>query len=53
VDNNKAVRKILLERGVKPEDLPAAEDLKRVERRLATENKKALKGGSKKAGRAH
>lgn len=39
IDNNAAVRRILLERGVVPEDLPAEEDVKKVERRLASEKK--------------
>ena len=43
VTNNEAVRGTLLERGIRPESLPAAEDVKRVERRLATEEKKSLK----------
>ena len=43
IDNNLAVRKILHERGVKPEQLPPAEDVKKVERRLKSEEKKALK----------
>lgn len=43
VTNNAAVRNTLLERGIRPETLPAAEDLKKVERRLASEEKKALK----------
>jgi DNA-damage-inducible protein D len=42
IDNNLAVRKILHERGVKPEQLPAAEDVKKVERRLKSEEKKAI-----------
>ena len=41
--NNKAVRNALLERGIKPEFLPPSEDVKKVERRLASENKKSLK----------
>ena len=40
--NNKAVRETLLNRGIRPETLPAAEDVKKVERRLAAEDKKAL-----------
>ena len=40
VDNNLAVRQILQERGVKPENLPAAEDVKKVERRLKADDKK-------------
>ena len=42
IDNNAAVRKMLLERGIVPENLPAAEDVKKVERRLASEKKKAV-----------
>ena len=47
IDNNAAVRKMLLERGIVPEDLPAAEDVKRVERRLASEEKKAIENKKK------
>ncbi|MEI2765576.1 MAG: hypothetical protein V9F82_07820 [Dermatophilaceae bacterium] len=43
VDNNLAVRKILQERGVQPEALPPAEDVRKVERRLKSDDKKALK----------
>ena len=43
VDNNTAVRKMLTERGIVPEDLPPAEDVKKVERRLASEEKKMLR----------
>jgi len=43
ITNNQAVRKTLLERGIRPERLPAAEDVKKVERRLASEDKKSLK----------
>jgi DNA-damage-inducible protein D len=43
VTNNKSVRKTLLERGIRPESLPAAEDVKKVERKLQTENKKDLR----------
>lgn len=41
--NNEAVRKTLIERGIRPETLPPAEDVKKVERRLASEEKKSLK----------
>ncbi|HTI60564.1 hypothetical protein [Mucilaginibacter sp.] len=44
IDNNKAVRDILLQRGVKPEALPPAEDVKKLERRLESDEKKAAKG---------
>jgi len=43
ITNNEAVRKTLLERGIRPESLPPAEDVKKVERRLLSEDKKALK----------
>jgi DNA-damage-inducible protein D len=44
IDNNKAVRDILLKRGVKPEALPPVEDVKKLERRLESDDKKAAKG---------
>lgn len=43
VTNNQAVRKTLLERGITPENLPPAEDLQKVKRRLVSEEKKNLK----------
>ena len=43
ITNNEAVRKTLLERGIRPESLPPAEDVKKVERRLLSEDKKSLK----------
>ncbi len=43
IENNLAVRKMLQDRGVKPEQLPPAEDVKMVERRLESEEKKILK----------
>ena len=49
IDNNAAVRRIFLERGVVPEDLPAEEDVKKVERRLASEKKKAIENKRKKS----
>ncbi|MBR3480947.1 MAG: DNA damage-inducible protein D [Prevotella sp.] len=48
IDNNAAVRRMLLERGIVPENLPAAEDVKKVERRLASEEKKAIENKKKK-----
>lgn len=39
VDNNKAVRRMLLDRGIIPEKLPPAEDVKKVERRLKKNEK--------------
>jgi DNA-damage-inducible protein D len=43
VTNNQAVRQTLLDRGIRPESLPPAEDVKKVERRLASAEKNALK----------
>lgn len=40
IDNNLAVRKMMLERGIHPEQLPAGEDVKKVERRFKSEEKK-------------
>lgn len=47
IDNNSAVRTMLVERGIVPENLPPAEDVKKVERRLANETKKMLKNEGK------
>ena len=43
VDNNAAVRKMLLQRGIVPEQLPPGEDVKKVERRLKSEEKSLTK----------
>lgn len=43
VTNNQAVRQTLLSRGIRPESLPPAEDVKKVERRLASLGKSILK----------
>lgn len=43
IQNNKAVRAMLGERGIKPENLPPAEDIKKVERRVKSEEKKLAK----------
>jgi DNA-damage-inducible protein D len=47
VHNNTAVRSILGQRGIKPEELPPAEDIKKLERRVTNEEKK-IKQSSKK-----
>jgi DNA-damage-inducible protein D len=47
VDNNTAVRNMLLQRGVRPENLPPAEDVKKLERRLENEEKKVVKTAKK------
>ena len=43
VDNNTAVRNMLLQRGIVPEQLPPGEDVKKVERRLKSEEKSLTK----------
>jgi DNA-damage-inducible protein D len=50
VENNQAVRRMLIERGVKPEALPPAEDVKKVQRKLDADEKKLLKDVKKKKG---
>ena len=42
VDNNSAVRNMLLDRGIRPEMLPGGEDVKKVERRLKADERKML-----------
>ena len=51
VTNNEAVRQTLLNRGIRPEQLPPAEDVKKVERRLATADKKSLRNPDRLDGR--
>jgi DNA-damage-inducible protein D len=48
IDNNIEVRKMLGNRGVKPENLPALEDVKKVQRQLKNDEKKILKTTKKK-----
>jgi len=48
IDNNTAVRKMLIERGVKPELLPAAEDVNKLKRKLVGDTKKILKEAKRK-----
>ena len=45
--NNDGVRKLLGDRGIKPESLPAEEDVQKLKRRLDSDNKKLLKGDKK------
>lgn len=47
IDNNLAVRNMLTQRGIVPENLPAAEDVKKLQRKLDGEEKKLLKGNKK------
>ncbi|MCL1888122.1 MAG: DNA damage-inducible protein D, partial [Kiritimatiellaeota bacterium] len=46
ITNNQAVRDTLLNRGIRPESLPPAEDVKKVERRLGVDAKNILKNTS-------
>ena len=40
IQNNSSVRDMLGQRGIKPEDLPPSEDIKRLERRVRVQEKK-------------
>ena len=42
IDNNDAVRNMLIIRGIQPENLPASEDVKKTQRKLLSAEKKAL-----------
>lgn len=48
IDNNLAVREMLTKRGIVPENLPPAEDVKKVQRKLNGDEKKVLKETKKK-----
>jgi DNA-damage-inducible protein D len=48
IDNNLAVREMLTKRGIVPENLPPAEDVKKLQRKLDSDEKKVLKGTKKK-----
>jgi DNA-damage-inducible protein D len=47
VKSNEGVRKVLLDRGIKPEALPSEEDVKKLKRRVEAEDKKMLKSVKK------
>lgn len=47
MQNNKSVRDMLGQRGIRPEELPPAEDIKKLERRVASEQKKIEKASAK------
>ena len=47
MQNNKSVRDMLGQRGIRPEELPPAEDIKKLERRVASEQKKIDKSSPK------
>lgn len=48
VDNSSAVREMLMKRGIQPENLPAADDVKKIQRKLDGEEKMVLKDTRKK-----
>lgn len=47
VQNNSSVRSMLRERGIKPEELPPSEDIKKLERRVKAQEKKIAKQSGK------
>lgn len=47
VDNNLAVRNMLTQRGIVPENLPPAEDVKKLQRKLDSDEKNLLKSNKK------
>jgi DNA-damage-inducible protein D len=47
VDNSSAVRKMLVERGIHPEKLPPADDIKQIQRKLNSDDKKVLQESKK------
>ena len=47
VQNNTSVREMLSQRGIKPEELPPAEDIKKLERRVKRQEKTISKGAGK------
>lgn len=47
IENNNSVREMLDKRGIKPENLPPAEDIKKLERRVAAEEKQIEKSSPK------
>ena len=47
VQNNSSVRDMLGRRGIKPEELPASEDIKKLERRVKSQDKKIVSNSGK------
>jgi DNA-damage-inducible protein D len=48
IDNNSAVRDMLSKRGIIPENLPKAEDVKKLQRKLDVDEKKIIKEAKQK-----
>ncbi|AHJ12505.1 DNA damage-inducible protein D [Sulfurospirillum multivorans] len=46
VTNNKNVRKLLVESGIKPEELPPSQDLQKLERKVKSDEKKLIKSSA-------
>jgi DNA-damage-inducible protein D len=51
VKSNEGVRKVLVQRGIKPELLPPDEDIQKLKRRVASEDRKILKEAKKLKGK--
>jgi DNA-damage-inducible protein D len=47
VKNNEEVRGLLVKQGIKPEELPPEEDIKKLERRVKSTEKKLSSGSQK------
>lgn len=47
IQNNSTVRDMLGQRGIRPEDLPASEDIKKLERRVRSQEKKLVTQSAK------
>lgn len=47
VQNNRTVREMLGQRGIRPEELPPSEDIKKLERRVKTQEKRLASGAGK------
>ena len=47
IQNNQSVREMLGKRGIRPEELPPTEDIKKLERRVASEDKRIEKSSPK------
>ncbi|MEK7699834.1 MAG: DNA damage-inducible protein D, partial [Planctomycetota bacterium] len=43
VQNNQSIRNVLVKRGIKPEELPPEQDLKKLERRVKSDEKRLIK----------
>ena len=47
IQNNSTVREMLGQRGIRPEDLPASEDIRKIERRVKSQEKKIVAQSAK------